>query len=285
VRSIIAVAIVAGHAVLAQNAPAELRFEVASVKRSPPFSQRALQPFAGVPQPGVWRLRDLPIVAALRNAYPGHPLSVQIVGAPEWAGTDRGDYYDIEARTTPTATADEIRQMTRALLADRFKLRLHQEQREVPAFVLVKRKDGKLGSGLKSPAIDCAAFRAGGPRPIDPAQRNADRLPCGVTELPVFDHTRVIPGTDWRVTAGDTPVSGILTLLGNRLGRPVIDRSGLTQRFEIELQFLAGPVRTDGDNGPPLRAAIEEQLGLEVEDGRAPVDVLVIDHIERPSEN
>jgi uncharacterized protein (TIGR03435 family) len=267
-------------------ASSELRFDVASVKRSPPVLDRALQPFAGIPQPGVWRIRDQPLIAVLRNIYPGRPLSVQIVGAPEWSEGVR-DLYDIEARTTPTASADDIRQMARALLADRFKLAVHTEQRQVPAFVLVKRGDGKFGSGLKTPSVDCTAFRAGGARPTDPArQANADRLACAVVLMPTFDHTRLVPGTDMRISGGDVPVSRILTLLANELKRPVIDGTGLAdQRFDIELQFTSDPLRTTGDSGPAIRTAITEQLGLQVQETRTMIDVLVIDHVERPTEN
>jgi uncharacterized protein (TIGR03435 family) len=261
----------------------ELRFEVTSVKRSPPILDRALQPFVGVPQPGVWRLRDQPIVSALRNAYPGHPLPAQVVGAPEWVNRD---YYDIEARTSPTATAGDVRQMVRMLLAERFKLALRQEKRQVTAFALVTRKDGRLGRGLQPPTVDCAAFRAGGPRPDDPARKAyADRLPCAVTVMPTFDHTLLIPGANMRLTAGDVPIASILTLLGNYLNRPVIDGTGLSERFDIELQFFTGAPRIDGDDGPPLRAAIGDQLGLQVQDVLTVSDVLVIDRIERPTEN
>jgi len=267
----------------AQSAPQPtLRFDVASVKRSPPYLERQIQAFVGSPQPGVWRLRDLPVASAVLNLYPGYPLSVQVVGAPDWF--DSREWYDIEARTNPAATAEDIRQMGRTLLADRFKLALHAEQRELPAFILTQRNDRRLGRGLQTPAIDCTAFRAGGPRPIAPVQRNADRLPCGMTVLPTFDHTLLIPGADLRLTAGDVPISRILTLLGNYLNRPVVDRTNLTQRFDIELQFSTA-IRADGDSGPPMRAAITDQLGLQVQEGRAMVDVLVIDHIERPTEN
>jgi uncharacterized protein (TIGR03435 family) len=266
---------VAGEAQQPSRSPAQLRFDVASVKRSPPILDRQLQPFAGIPLPGVWRLRDLPIASALLNVYPGYPLSVQLVGAPEWM--ESREWYDIEAKTNPAASAEDIRQMGRALLADRFKLALHTEQREVPAFVLVQRNDKRLGRGLQPPSVDCTSFRAGGPRPSDPSRKpNADRLACGVAVLPTFDHTLL--------TAGDVPISQILTLLGNRLNRPVIDRTNLTERFDIELQFSTA-VRPDGDSGPPIRAAITEQLGLQVQEGRTTVDVLVIDHIERPTEN
>ena len=196
------------------------------------------------------------------------------------------DFYDIEARNSRTATAEDVRQMARALLAERFTLALHQEQRDVPAFVLVRPEGGKLGRGLKPPSVDCTAFRAGGPLPKDSTlQQYADRLPCGLAVLPVFDQTRVVPGADMRLTAGDVPIERVLTRLATYLNRPVVDGTGLTQHFDIELQFFAGAVRPDVDSGPPIRAAIKEQLGLDVQDGRASVDVLVIDHIERPSEN
>lgn len=65
----------------------------------------------------------------------------------------------------------------------------------------------------------------------------------------------------------------------------MVDRTNLTQRFDIELQFDSDPLRTTGDAGPPIRTAITEQLGLEVQDSRASIDVLVIDHIERPTDN
>ena len=77
-------------------------------------------------------------------------------------------------------------------------------------------------------------------------------------------------------------ISQIVTLLGNYFNRPVIDRTNLAQRFDIELQFTADPIRANND-GPSIRTAVTEQLGLEVQDGRGPIDVLVIDHVERPT--
>lgn len=131
----------------------------------------------------------------------------------------------------------------------------------------------------------CRAFRAGSERPNDPALKPyADRLACNAITMPIFDHTRLVRGADMRLTAGDVPISRILTLLGNSFNRPVIDRTELTQRFDIELQFTADPLRATGDDtGPSIRTAVTEQLGLQVQDGRTSIDVLVIDHIERPT--
>ena len=179
--------------------------------------------------------------------------------------------------------------MARALLAERFTLRLRMETRELPVLILTQRRDQRLGKGLSAPAIDCAAFRAGGARPTDPTRKTSgDRLACAIADMPVLLQTQVVDGTDMRITAGDVLLSELQVMLSRHMGRPVLDRTGLTRRFDVELQFRRPPQTTTGADdrdGPLLRTAIAEQLGLEVEDGRAPLEVLVIDHIERPSEN
>jgi uncharacterized protein (TIGR03435 family) len=181
-----------------------------------------------------------------------------------------------------------MREMARLLLADRFRLVMHAEKRDLPAYVLsIARADGRLGSGMTKPAIDCDAYRAARARgenpPGDPTRKpNADRLPCVSTRMPVFDHTRVIPGAEWRITAGGATIASMITLLSRELGRPVVDATGLTQPFDIEVQYSPEVPSPDREAGPPLRAAIAEQLGLRVQDGRAAVEVLVIDRVERP---
>jgi uncharacterized protein (TIGR03435 family) len=282
-RYVLVLTIVIGASTLSAAGQNTRQFDVASIRASDALKAGILRPFLGSERPGVWRAHDQSLVRVIQNAYPELRLSLQIIGAPDWA---ERELYNIEARTDPAATEDEVRQMVRSLLTERFKLAAHQEQRDVPAFVLVKRNGAKLDSGLKLPSVDCTAFRAGGPRPTDPSLKpNADRLPCNVVALPAFEHTLLVPGADWRITGGDVPISRVLTLLGNYLHRPVVDRTGLTQRFDIELQFVAEPDRPGAENGPSIRTAIAEQLGLQVQDGRTSVDVLVIDHIERSTEN
>jgi len=179
--------------------------------------------------------------------------------------------------------------MARSLLADRFRLVMHAEKRQVPAYMLVKaRADGRLGSGLSSPSIDCDAYRAakekGAPLPVDPKRRPfGDRLPCVSTLMPVFDQTRVIPGADVRITAGGATIASIIPILSRELDRPLVDATGLTQLFDIELQYSLGAPRPDAEPGPPLRSALTDQLGLRVQDSVTVVDVLVIDRIERPT--
>lgn len=204
-----------------------------------------------------------------------------------WARTE---FYDIEARAVPSASAEAMHEMARTLLPERFKLRMHRETREVPAYRLVTaRKDGRLGPGLTRPAIDCDAYRAAKERgdtlPTDPTRKPfADRLVCATTVMPVFDHTRVIPGADWRLTAGGATIGSLVTLLARDLGRPVIDKTGLTQRFDVAVQYSV-ELRPGAEPGPPLQAALADQLGLKVEDAKAAVEVLVIDRVERPDPN
>lgn len=270
-----------------QLPPARLSFEVASVKRSPdPRSVPVFSPvIAGIQPGGVWRSTFATVFGLLRTLYPGHSLPGQIVG-PDWIGTE---FYDINARGPTSASADDLREMARTLLADRFKLVIHTEKRELPAYMLVlARADGRLGPGLTRPAIDCDAYRAAkarGQNPTpDPTRKPfADRLSCVSTVMPVFEQSRVIPGANVRITAGGATIASILEILSRELERPVIDATGLTQQFDVEVQYSVGPPRPDQEAGPPLRAALADQLGLRVQDGRASVDVLVIDRIERPT--
>ena len=276
-----------GTPVHAQLPPARLAFEVASVKRSPdPRSVPVFTPVVADIQPGgVWRSTFATVFGLIRNLYPGYLLPGQIAG-PEWIGTE---FYDINARGTASASPDQMREMARTLLADRFKLVLHVEKRELPAYVLsIARADGRLGPGMTKPAIDCEAYRAAKARgenpPGDPTRKlNADRLPCVSTVMPVFDHTRVIPGARVRLTAGGATIASIIPLLSRELDRPVVDATGLTQPFDIEVQYSLGVPSPDQEAGPPLRAALADQLGLRVQDTRATVDVLVIDRVERPT--
>lgn len=101
----------------------------------------------------------------------------------------------------------------------------------------------------------------------------------------MFDHTRVLAGANWRLTTGGATVGRIVPLLARELGRPVLDQTGLTQAFDIEVQFSNGPPRSDTEARPPLKAALSDQLGLSLEDGRTSIEVLIIDCVERPTPN
>ena len=262
-------------------------FDVVSVKRASDLTTRAMRPVVGEVRPGgIWIATDATLVGLVRYAYPGHALNAQIVGGADWT---RRDLFDVEARGHPGASSDEWRLMVRAMLAERFRLATHVERRDLPGHALVRRRDGRLGEGLTAPTFDCAAYRAASARgespPGEPGRPTfGDRLPCGMTMMPVLDHTRRIPGADWRLTAGSTTVAAIVPLLARALDRPVIDRTGLTQLFDVELQY-SRELRPDAEPGPSLTNAVREQFGLQLDDVTVPSDVLVIDRVEPPTPN
>ena len=269
-----------------QTPHSPLAFEVASIKRSSPDATLATPSVIGeVLRGGVWRAKVATVYGLIRRLYPNHSLPGQIEGVSGWMGTE---FYDIDARATASSSADEMQEMARTLLADRFKLKMHTETREMPAYLLfVARKDGRVAQGLTKPAMDCDAYRkaqqSGDPLPADPTRKRfGDRRPCTTVLMPVFNSTRVIPGAQLRISAGSATIADIVEYISRELARPVINKTGLGQLFDIEVHYSLVPT-VDGDSGPPLRAALADQLGLRIEDGRATTDVLVIDHVERPT--
>jgi uncharacterized protein (TIGR03435 family) len=219
---------------------------------------------------GQYLMTNGPIYLLLMNAF--GPQNREIVNAPDWVSSER---YDLQATANATTTSDDLRLMLRNFLADRLKLKAHLEPREQPVFFLVAaRPDRRLGSGIERTTRDCpsvaAADRAGVPRPVLAPPANG-APPCGV---------RVIDG-DFR--AGGQTMEGLARNFGGRAGRPVFDRTGIEGYFDVSLKFSPDPAVNSDD--PVFVTAIHEQLGLKLEPGRVPLQTLVIDHIERPTEN
>ncbi len=197
--------------------------------------------------------------------------------------------------------------MLRALLADRFRLTTHKETRELPIFALTfARNDRTLGPQLRRSATDCAALAAargrrgsggqgaaGGPdgRGVAPAVpmplAPGERPSCGM---------RIGPGT---IVAGGNQLSQFASVLSTWVNRIVVDRTGLTGGYDIDLQWTpdqmpfgfggdrpAGAVPAPSDpNRPSIFTALQEQLGLKLDSQKGPVEVLVIDHVEPPTED
>jgi uncharacterized protein (TIGR03435 family) len=197
----------------------------------------------------------------------------QVIGEPGWTSTDG---FDIEAKVAPAdvptlakMTFEQRRTMFQSILADRFKLAVHHETRELPIYVL---SIAKGGPKLKQSAPD------------DPAATTPRR--------------RGMMINNGKVTANDAQLSMLVTALSRNLGRTIIDKTGLTGNYDFSLQWAdnegsAAP-GADGaasagagaaDPGASIFTAVQEQLGLKLESTKAPTDVIVIDHIERPSEN
>jgi uncharacterized protein (TIGR03435 family) len=250
-------------------------------------------------QPGRIVISGMPVRTLIRQAY-GQLQDFQIVGGPNWMNSDR---FDIEAKLEDTApSAEANRAMQQQLLVDRFKLKFHRETRELPVFALVlMRSDGKLGSGLKPSAPDCkeqmlaGARGRGGPPPG--ARGGQPPSPTAVPfDGPVPCGTR--GGGPGRLRAGGMTMATFATMLSGPTQRVVVDKTGLTELYDLDLTYTPSPDQMPtgapppgvelppvDPNGPSLFTALQEQLGLKLESQRGPVDVLVIESLEPPTEN
>jgi uncharacterized protein (TIGR03435 family) len=289
-RAVVALSLVTLHFCVAQVAaqvnptpgPQPL-FEVASVKPSPrpepnPFGF-PVNPIFRIEAGGRVRTTQTTLKDLIRNAY--DLLDLLIVGASDWMTTTR---FDVAARPADGFTGDvaAVRRMMRTLLADRFKLRAHTETRDLPVFHLVlARSDGKLGPGLRPSSSDCAAIRARRP-PGATVPADGSEPSCRVS----FD---VAAGSMTITFVGETTREMARGLLPER-SRPVVDKTGLAGTFDGELTFAPEPLPgfprlLGSENGTSVYTALPEQMGLKLEPARGPVEVLVIDHAELPTEN
>jgi uncharacterized protein (TIGR03435 family) len=293
--STIGIALIAGalttSALLAQTESAEQpKFEVASVRANTSGNVGgSVKPEPG----GRFTVVNMPLRNLIINAY--GLQGTQLLGAPDWIASER---FDIAAKADgelgPPISRDgpsRLQLLMRSLLAERFKLSVHPEKREMPIYeLMVARRDGKLGPELRPSTIDCRAIiearKAQGQKPEPP--KAGERPQCGA---------RVGFG---ELAAGGQPLFELISLLSSTVQRNVVDRTGLSGNFDIYLRWTpdqlprrpAGtpadqPFRMNGleidPNGPSIFAALQEQLGLKLESARGPVEVLVIDHVERPT--
>lgn len=258
-------------------------FEVASVKPNKSGDGRVM---LAMPPTGRITATNVPVRLLLQQAYQVQPF--QIIGAPDWAASDR---FDIVAKAPDGAPPEQYRPMMRNLLADRFKLKAHMETREMPIYALVlARGDGKLGPNLAPAKADCDALargrRAGGPPPAPP--QPGQPMECGAM---------VGIGS---MNAGGMAMADLARSLSGLVNRIVIDKTGLSGRYDFQLTYTpdgrgnalglpggAPPLGVDapaGDpNGASLFTAVQEQLGLKLDSQKGPVEVLVIESIEQPT--
>jgi uncharacterized protein (TIGR03435 family) len=256
---------------LAQAPEARQQFEVASVKRN--ISGTVGGSFGSRPG-GLVVVVNNTLRNIIRNVW--NLQDFQIVGGPDWQNEDR---WDINARAPEgQPTQQQMMLMMRTLLADRFKLVVHNETREIPVYALVlARPDGNFGRQLRRSKIDCAAIFAAAAKGAPPP-RSSEPPPCG--------NTTTGPGM---VRTSGVPMADFARNLSPATGRIVMDRTGLTGFFDLELKFtpdqLGAGVGDPATDVPSLFVAIQEQLGLKLESQRAPVDVLVIDSAQHAVEN
>ena len=269
------------------QSPVGPTFEVASVKPAPvPANGQGVyfgpaRGGPGTPDPGqiTWSYANLK--AILLTAYDAK--NYQING-PSWLDTER---YNVIAKVPAGSTKEQVRVMWQNLLRERFSLVLHHESKEFQVEDLVVGKDG---SKLKETTWDADA-----PLPEGPPKRDKDgQLASPGAVLTIF------PGPDSHVHAvvKAQPISWLTANLGNVVGRPVIDKTGLTGKYDFNLDYkmvlppgvLPGTIPATGDRasdpGPDLAAVVQEQLGLRLVAGKAQIDILVIDKVEKvPTDN
>lgn len=285
------IAAISPLAPVAEPQPSESTFEVASVKPSPPirpgdrvyFGPARGGPGTNDPRRITWTY------AALRNilmaAY--NVQTFQIV-APDWLATER---YDIAANIPETATREQLPAMWQKLLKERFGLVLHEESRE---FQVQELTVPKGGARLKETDL--------GPNP-DPFLPDLTS-PRPNREMNGFGAVLTItPDGSVHMVAKALTMADTAARLGNNLRMPVIDKTGLAGRYDftldyaIDLSAIALPPLGGGGPAPPgadtrsapgsdLASAVEKQLGLKLSRAKAPLDVIIVDHIERvPTEN
>lgn len=232
----------------AAEAASAQQFEVVSIR--PDNAGPGPGTSANISEGGVVQVTNATMRWVIRTAF--HLEDRQVLGGPGWLDNDR---YDIEAKTgrPEKPTPDEVQPMMQNLLAERFHLKYHRETREMQVYALVS--EGKPAAGLKQ-------SEDGAPTSMD---------------------TDGAPGSPQRLTAKGTTMAQLSNYVGNRIGRFVVDQTGLPAGYDFTLNWTQGEA---GDSGlPSLVTAVHEQLGLKLESRKTPVDVLVIDSIDRPTEN
>jgi len=271
----------------AQQSVAKLEFEVAAVKPDKSNVEAngtfPLGPGnAFTPSGGSFSFTNFPLISFIAFAYKMNPrpLAEMQHRLPEWVTSER---FDIQAKTDKKdATKDEVRLMMRALLADRFKLMVHDETHQVPVFALVLVMPRKIGPELQMHPADSQCS-------TDPSAQpeNAKiQIPCG-------GNFGIPPdGPGQRKMAGrnitlETLIIGISNWGG--LGRPLLDQTGLTGKYDYSINWTPDPPAGAGDvadaTGPSFQAALMKQLGLKLVATKGPSTTLIIDRVERPSEN
>jgi uncharacterized protein (TIGR03435 family) len=245
------------------------RFDVASVK----VNQANDGIVFNQAQKGRYTLVGYTLAALIQSAY--RVQEFQIIGGPEWISTER---FNVEATypENPAGGPTQTDLMLRTLLAERFKLTLHNERRERPVYALVlARADRRLGSQLQKSATDCATAKG-----LDS---------CGSSVGPGFIRLRS------RTMAQFAESLSRLTMTGSSLNRLIVDKTGLEGQYNLTLKFTPENIPPPGatpagfapvdPNGPSIFTALQEQLGLKLDSQRAPVDVLVVDRAEQPTGN
>jgi uncharacterized protein (TIGR03435 family) len=283
-------------------------FDVISIKPSAPDNSPRV---GGSPRGDRLLMTKVTLKTLLQTAYPPAPgtsRQLEIIGGPAWMDSDR---FDLEAKADcggGPIDRDRYRLMIQSLLEDRFQLKSQTESREVPIYELVVAK-----SGLKiKPSEDQTSLNPPGPNPPvmcgppptstpSPAPRGRGAAPFDPTKMRGVTSFQYAPGSV-TVIGNAVPITMLMSVVGSDSGRLVIDKTNLKELYDFNFRFSpelwstpynrgASPSPTGepalpaaSDPAPSIATAIQ-QLGLRLESTKGPVDVIVIDSVQKPSEN
>ena len=279
---------------IAASAQQYKQFDVVSIRES----KSADRPYTNFPmnpgpqynnEGGLLVARNIPLLQLLVFAYTHSMYQIQALreSLPDWARYTR---YDVQARAEGRPTKDQMREMVRSLLEERFHIKEHTEAREMLVFRLVQIHPGKFGPDISASRTDeppCAAF---GPYNGAPVPTIAGGLPefCGFLLMLPQRSNGDFQLAGRKLTMTDL-ARGIEAATNSRVERPILEGTGLTGTFDVTLHF--SPENSDPEHadqtpvGLPLDEALRDQLGLKLQPGKGPVEVVVLDHIEKPTEN
>lgn len=256
-------------------------FEVATIKPNKSGERnRSVRRQPG----GRMTVTNMPLRDLIGFAYQVNNLT--LVGAPDWT---RDESFDMVAKmegdppmVPPGQGPDQIQLALRSLLEERFKLKVHRETREMDVYALVMAKPGGApGRGLKASTQDCSpeTMRALAGRGGGPTAPPSGGVMCGARMGPAG-----------HLVVGGMPVSVLPGMLSQMTGRSVLDRTNLSGVWDFELNFAPDPNTFQGPPGvtlpaadpalPSIFTALQEELGLKLDATKAPIEVLVVDHIE-----
>jgi len=251
---------------VAQRPP---RFEVASVKPSAPDQDGSSITYPG---PSL-RVARLPLRDIIGWAYDigtpsaiGDPAGYRLVGGPETLLTRK---FDIDARSSPDTTVEQKKAMLRTLLAERFKLRIRRETRQVPLYA-VRLANKAPGVGLKPSTVVCDSEQG---RAMSAGNRDKPNT-CSVVRSELVGGIRIFRG------AG--PMSAMVRQMHGEFDRPVVDETGLTGNYEWSIKYRGPRQEIDA---PLFEDAVRQNLGLLIVPKKGPYEVHVIDSAEQPTPN
>jgi uncharacterized protein (TIGR03435 family) len=291
--AMLSLSLISTTVLLGQSAP-RLEFEVASVKPAGPQ--------VGVPRPvriaGGPGTEDPERITFSRYALKGliasaYDVKDYQVAGPSWLDTER---YDVVAKVPEGATKERVNRMLQTLLSDRFKLTFHHETKQFTMYELVVGRNGTKMKATLQDSTNAANSPAAGTGRGSPLQIGKDGLPIlpagrGMIQMQMTGRRRI--------AANSQSMPDLADLLGKQLGAPVEDKTGLKGAYDFTLDFALGSGRgadaligpeagltSNTADAPNIFSAVQEQLGLKLEQKKGPIEIFVVDEAEKvPTEN